>query len=155
MFEKLEVRVLSSKIVDRFAGETKRTGCRRRYYIQLSYNGKEFRFHFYDSIYNYQNNKKLNKKDTIYAILTDSNCFESYRDCKDFLQEFGYDEFELYESSKIYNKNVMYSMCAESDVDTLYNGIRAYNECKRTNKALKDMFTSEELEELQEEFQDY
>ena len=145
MFEKLHIKVLSSEVVDRFAGESKRTGDRRRYNMLLSYNGKEFRFPFYDSIYNYCKNKKLNKKDTIYAILMDSNAVESVKNEKEFIQEFGYDEFDLYESSKVYRKDAMYSIYAKEDVDTLYAGIRAYKECLKTNKALKDMFTSEEL----------
>ena len=151
----LKIEILSSEVIT--SPFTK--GTCKKYYMQVSYNGKSFKFPFYDSVYNYQNNKKLDKKDTIYAILLDSNAVEYCRDEKEFLTEFGYDEFGIYESTKAFTKNYLYELYAKDDVDTLYKGIKAYRACLETNKALHEMFTDAELEELQEEiqeeFQDY
>ena len=131
-------------------------GLHKQYRLTLSYNGEEFNFTYHDSVYNYGKKIKLNKMDALNSILIDANAYEHVRDEKEFLNEFGYDEFDLYN----YYKNgwsfaEMYGCCAKKDVDNLKAGLKAYKECERTYNALNRIFTSNELDELHEEFAEY
>ena len=131
-------------------------GMHKEYKLALSYNGKEFNFTFHDSVYNYEKKIKLNKMDVLNSILLDARCFEQSRDEKEFLDEFGYDEFDLYESYKRgMGFSMMYGCCAKTDVDNLKAGLKAYKKCERTYNALNRIFTSEELDELNQEFAEY
>ena len=131
-------------------------GNHREYELTLSYNGEEFNFTFHDSVYNYQNNKKLDKDDALNSILLDARCFENCRDEKEFLNEFGYDEFDLYNYYQDgYTFADMYRFAADKDVDDLKAGLKAYKECEKTYNALNRIFTSSELDELHEEFAEY
>lgn len=131
-------------------------GNHREYKLRLSYNGNEFNFTFHDSVYNWQNNKKLNKMDALNSILLDAHCFENCRDEKEFLNEFGYDEFDLYNYYQNgYSFSDMYGFAAKKDVDALKAGLKAYRGCKETYNALNRIFTSEELDELHKEFAEY
>jgi len=104
----------------------------KKYRLELSYNGKKYRFTFHDSIYNYNHNIKLNKLDTIYAVLMDSQSYSSVRSFQEFCDEFGYDIWENQKEAK-----------------------KAYNGCMRAYEALHNIFSDDELEKLQDEFQDY
>lgn len=108
-------------------------GMHKEYKLTLSYKGNEYNFTYHDSVYNWQNNIKLDKMDALNSILLDANAYEQSRDEKEFLNEFGYDK----------------------DVDTLKAGLKAYKECERTYDALNRIFTSAELDELHEEFAEY
>ena len=131
-------------------------GNHREYKLTLSYNGEEFNFTYHDSVYNYWNNIKLNKMDALNSILLDANAYEHSRDEEDFINNFGYDEFDLYENyKKGMGFSMMYDCYAKKDVDTLKAGLKAYKECERTYNALNRIFTSEELDELHEEFAEY
>lgn len=131
-------------------------GNHKEYKLTLSYKGNEYNFTFHDSVYNWQNNKRLDKMDALNSILLDARCFEQSRDEKDFLNEFGYDEFDLYESYKRgMGFSMMYDCYAKEDVDNLKAGLKAYKECEKTYNALNRIFTSEELDELHEEFAEY
>ena len=131
-------------------------GNHKEYKLTLSYNGEEFNFTFHDSVYNYEKKIKLNKMDALNSILLDASYFENCRDEKEFLDEFGYDEFDLYNYYKDgYTFADMYNFAATKDVDTLKAGLKAYKECERTYDALNRIFTSEELDELHEEFAEY
>lgn len=131
-------------------------GNHREYKLTLSYNGNKYNFTFHDSVYNWQNNNKLNKMDALNSILLDARCFENYRDEKEFLNEFGYNEFDLYEDYKRgMGFSTMYGFAAAKDVDNLKAGLKAYKECEKTYNALNRIFTSAELDELHEEFAEY
>ena len=131
-------------------------GNHKEYKLTLSYKGEEFNFTFHDSVYNWQNNKKLNKDDALNSILLDADAYAQSRDEKEFLDEFGYDEFDLYNYYKNgYTFADMHGFAADKDVDTLKAGLKAYKECEKTYNALNRIFTSEELDELHEEFAEY
>ena len=66
----------------------------------------------------------------LWCLISDSSCVENCTDFADFCSEFGYDE----DSRK-----------AE----------KAFNECCKTLKALKKIFSAEEFETLKETFEDY
>lgn len=61
------------------------------------------------------------------CLLLDMACYESSAGLLDFCTEFGYDEDK--------------------------KGLKAYNGCKKTAKALHRLFTDDELEEIQEELE--
>lgn len=112
-------------------------GYNRKYRIKLTKGNKEFTFAFHDSVYNYQNNKKLNKLDTLYSVLLDMSCYDNARGFEDFANEFGY---ELYNDDYTgYNKKAL----------------RIYNACEKTSNSLHKLFNNAELEKLQEIFQNY
>ena len=112
-------------------------GYNRKYRIKLTKGNKEFTFAFHDSIYNYCNNIKLNKLDTLYSVIMDMNCYDNARNFEDFANEFGYELYNEY--TGVYNKK----------------SLRVFEECERTSNKLHDMFTDSELEKLQDLFQDY
>ena len=130
----LKITILSSHEVYKWQGT------RRAYYINLSYNNKNYRFTFYDSINAYKNNEKLNHKDTLYAVLMDMQAYDNAPIYNDFCNEFGYDP---------YNDDYPYG--------TWYNkeAYRAFEGCRKASEHLHEMFTSAELEALQEHFSDY
>ena len=131
-------------------------GNHTEYKLALSYKGNEYNFTFHDSVYNYQNNKKLNKDDALNSILLDARAYAQLRDEKEFLNEFGYDEFDLYNYYKDgYSFSDMYGFAANEDVNNLRKGLKAYKECERTYNALQDMFTEDELSQLYTEFENY
>lgn len=131
-------------------------GMHKEYKLTLSYNGEEFNFTFHDSVYNYCNKIKLNKMDALNSILLDASAYEQTRDEKDFLSQFGYDEFDLYNYYQNgYTFADMYGFASKKDVDDLKAGLKAYKECERTYNALNRIFTSSELDELHEELAEY
>ena len=131
-------------------------GNHREYKLTLSYKGEEFNFTFHDSVYNYEKKIKLNKDDALNCVLLDARAYEQSRDEKDFLNEFGYDEFDLYNYYQNgYTFADMYGFAADKDVDTLKAGLKAYKACEKSYNALNRIFTSEELDELHEEFAEY
>ena len=131
-------------------------GNHKEYKLTLSYKGNEYNFTFHDSVYNYEKKIKLNKMDALNSVLLDASAYEQSRDEKEFLNEFGYDEFDLYESYKGgMGFSMMYDCYGKKDVDKLKAGLKAYKECERTYDALNRIFTSEELDELHEEFAEY
>ena len=119
----IKIKVLSSKVV---SGQY---GYHKQYYLQLSYKDNKYNFIFFDSIYNYQNNKKLNKEDALYCVLMDCKSYDNYTDVQDFADAFGYEKIK--------------------------DLLKAYNGCKETSEALHNIFDNDELEQLYTEFQDY
>ena len=131
----VKIKVLNSKVIN---SPIANSYC-KRYYLELSYKGKSYRFSFHDSVYSYIHNEKLNRLDTIYAILMDSNSYEYARDFSDFCKEFGYDEYVETQYGIIENKKAR----------------KVYGACKKTYEALHEIFSDDELEQLRNEFQDY
>lgn len=104
----------------------------RKYRCIVKYNGKTItRF--------YQCNAKQQptKEDFLYSLLMDSNSYECSDNYYDFCKEFGYEPYN--EEYTGHNKEAY----------------RAFKACERTNKRLYEVFTNEELEELDTIFQDY
>lgn len=131
-------------------------GNHTEYKLKLSYKGNEYNFTFHDSVYNYQNNKKLNKDDALNSVLLDANAYEQSRDEKEFLDAFFCNVSDLYEDyMRGMELHEMYDYYAKKDVDELKAGLKAYKECEKTYNALQNMFNSDELTELTEEFADY
>ena len=131
-------------------------GNHKEYKLKLSYKGNEYKFTFHDSVYNFEKKIKLNTDDALNSILLDANAYENYRDEKEFLNEFGYDEFDLYNYYQNgYSFSDMYGFASDKDVDNLRKGLKAYKECEKTYNALQDMFTSDELSQLYTEFENY
>lgn len=99
-----------------------------KFQCQMRYNE-----HIYSATYqcNTQVSNMNNiKKDFLWCTLMDAQAFDYSRDIEDFCSEFGYDYYE--EKSK-----------AE----------RAYNSCARAYAAVNRLFTEEELELLNEYFE--
>ena len=118
----VKIKILNSKVV---SGQY---GYHKRYYLQLAYKNNTYNFTFSDSVYNYQNNKKLDKKDALYCVLMDCQAYDNYTDIQDFADAFGYEKKDL---------------------------LKVYNGCKKTSEALHNIFNDDELEQLYTEFQDY
>ena len=96
-----------------------------RFNCTIKYNKKSYKF-------KYQCNTMHDKpslEDCMYALINDMSCFEYCEDGFEFMDEFGYDDI------------------AKAKKD--------YKACERTSKALHRLFTSEELEELEEYFREY
>ena len=128
----IKINVLASEVV--VSPFLEKTYHCRKYYVKLSYKGNDYKFTFHDSVHAYKNNIPLNKKDVMYSVLSDMGCYESSRDMEDFIYSFGYDN---------------------QDLATYKQGMKAYKACKKTSEKLHAIFTDNELEQLQEEFQDY
>lgn len=110
---------------------------RNNYKVSINYNNESFTVVFHDSIYNYEHGISLNTDDVIYSVLMDAMAYDTTEDLEDFAAEYGYDLYDEFEED--YNPTLL----------------DAYTECHRTSDALKRMFTSNELEELHEEFAEY
>ena len=76
---------------------------------------------------NYKN--ESGKDEFLYALLQDSLGYEYCQDVNDFMLEFGYDDIK--------------------------KAKQIYKACERQSKKLHKLFTDEEIEQLQEEFQDF
>lgn len=132
----IKINVLSNRVV--YSPFHKSTFSKvyycRKYYVKLSYKGNDYKFTFHDSVNAYKNNNPLNKKDVMYCILSDMSCYDSSRDMEDFIYSFGYDN---------------------QDLETYKQGMKAYKACEKTSEKLHELFNNDELEKLQNEFQDY
>lgn len=76
---------------------------------------------------NYKN--ESGKDEFLYALLQDSFAYENCQNVNDFMLEFSYEDIK--QATKIYKV------------------------CERQYKKLHRLFTEEEIEQLQEEFQDF
>ena len=152
MKEQLKIKTIKKETVKSpFAN-----GYCNKYRLELLYKDNKYRFNFFDSVRAYCNNERLKKDDALYSVLMDSMAYDSCRDEKDFLNEFGYDEFDLYNYYRDgYSISDLYEFAAKDDVLSLDKGLKAYKGCKSASIALHDMFTNDELNELQAEFAEY
>ena len=130
---KIEVTVLNEEVKPSPFGR----GTHTEYEVELSYNGKNFVIPFHDSVYNYENGIALDENDVIYAVLMDGQAYVCSRDIQDFANEYGYDLYD--EFGEDYNPELL----------------RVYTACHEIYNNLYKLFTPEEVEQLQEEFQDY
>lgn len=119
----VNIKILSSTVIGTYPNY------RRKYYLQLAYKDNTYNFNFFDSIYNYQNNKKLDKKDALYCVLMDCQAYDNYTDIEDFADAFGYEKVKEL--------------------------LKAYDGCKKTSEALHNIFNNDELEQLYTEFENY
>lgn len=94
---------------------------RWRYYCKLRRGRKTYTFPFFDSVANYEEDKRPSK----YDILACLDTYDYIYRLEDFASEFGYD---------IYDKETE----------------KTYNACMRQSKKLHNLFTDEELEMLSE-----
>lgn len=94
---------------------------RWRYYCKLRRGHKTYSFPFFDSVANYEEDKRPSK----YDILACLDTYDYISDIRNFALEFGYD---------IYDKETE----------------KTYNACMRQGKKLHNLFTDEELETLSE-----
>ena len=121
----VHVSVLSSQVIN----SPFANGYCRKYYLKLYNRRGTYTFTYHGSVYDYCNHKRLDKLNVIYCVLMDASAYDNCRDIDDFASEFGYDT-----PSKL---------------------IKAYEGCEKASQALRRMFNSEELERLQDLFQDY
>ena len=119
----VKIKILSSKVV---SGQY---GYHKQYYLQLVYKNNKYNFIFFDSVYNYQNNIKLDKENALYCVLMDCQAYDDYTDIQDFADAFGYEKIK--------------------------DLFKAYNGCKKTSEALHNIFDNDELEQLYTEFENY
>ena len=102
-------------------------GNRQKYEVELNYNGETYTTHYTDSAMAYRNGEGIDFKQVMECLLLDKSAYDNCRDIDDFQAEFGYEKV---------------SEC-----------LKVYNGCKETSEALDRIFTEEELEQLQEEFE--
>lgn len=105
--------------------ENKFTSYHTRFDVKITYNKKYM-------VTNYQCNtsyKKNMKKDILYCILLDASAYEDNGNIDDFRREFGYE-----------NINEL---------------LKAFNGCREAYKKIHELFNKEELEQLDNIFQDY
>jgi hypothetical protein len=101
-----------------------------KYTIKISNRGKTRYFEYNGSVHDYDKSLGLNKKDVMYCLISDMNAYESYEnDPKGFCDAFGYE----------YDKN----------------GLKVYNGCKTNSLKMRYLFNVDELNKLQEEFENY
>ena len=106
-------------------GKSKETSG-NEYSVVLKYNGNCITMLFHD---NYKNDS--GKDDFLYALLMDGLAYENCYNLADFMDEFGY------------------------DYDQKDKAQKAYKACERQYNKLHRLFTDEEIEQLQEEFEDF
>lgn len=94
------------------------------YEITMTRNGKTIAFDYHDNIHN-----KSNKKDFLFALLSDANAYECTRNAFDFMAEFGYTDTQ--------------------------KAKEIYSACRMQRNKLHKLFTSEEVEKLQTIFENY
>ena len=115
-----------------------RMGCGLGYNVKLQVGNKQ-----YSSVYNNSQAdgyKAPDVKDILYCILSDAHCYESTGSFEEFCDEFGYDRYtENRYGHYVVNKDVM----------------KIFNNLERTYNAINRLFTPEQIEQLDNIFQDY
>ena len=81
-----------------------------------------------------------NPEGILYCILSDARCYDNTGSFEDFCDEFGYDKYSQNRYGEyIVNKDSM----------------KIFNMLEKTYEAINRLFTSEQIEQLEEVFQDY
>ena len=106
-------------------GKSKETSG-NEYSVVLKYNGNCITMLYHD---NYKN--ESGKDEFLYALLMDAMAYQNCYNLADFMDEFGYD-YEDKDKAK-----------------------KAYKACERQCNKLHRLCTMEEIEQLQEEFQNF
>lgn len=112
------------KTSKRYLGKSEMTSG-NKYEVRITYKNKTIYEVFND---NYEN--KSDKKEFIYALLSDADAYNNARNLADFILEYGYEEDEK-------------------------EAKRVYNACKRQAEKIEKLFTKDEQEELKEIFENY
>ena len=115
-----------------------RMGCGLGYNVKLQVSNKTYSTKFNNS--KAEGFKIPNPEGIINCILCDAHCYDTTRSFEDFCDEFGYDR---------YTEN------RYGDIKENKEALRAFNACERTHIALNRLFTPEQIEKLDEIFQDY
>ena len=115
-----------------------RIGCGLGYNVKLQVGNKTYSTKFNNS--KAEGYKIPHPEGIIYCILSDAHCYESTGSFEDFCDEFGYDR---------YTEN------RYGDIKENKEAMRAFNACERTHIALNRLFTPEQIEQLDNIFQDY
>ena len=115
-----------------------RMGCGLGYNVKLQVFNRSYNTVFNNS--QVEGRKIPNPEGILYCTLSDARCYDDTRNFKDFCDEFGYDEWEENRYGDIIENK---------------QALRAYNACQRTYEALHRLFTSEQIEQLEEVFQNY
>jgi hypothetical protein len=98
------------------------------YRVTIKYNGKSFTFDY--SMGTALKESDLTIKAVMFSLLSDASFYECSSDLMDFSRELGYD-------------------CNDKQA------LSAYKSCKATSLKLNEMFTSNELESMREQLEDY
>ena len=114
-------------IVDRFPGDTCRTGWRWKYQVCLQRGFRRYIFPFYDSVRNYQ----TGKKPTAYDILSYIERFPVPDTIEDFASQYGL----------VCNNVARYKLIE-----------RIWKDCRDQYQRLRDLFGDRLMAELQEIF---
>ena len=115
-----------------------RMGCGLGYNVKLQVGNKQ-----YSSVYNNSQangHKAPDVEDILYCIIWDAYCYESTGSFEDFCDEFGYDKY-------IENRYGYYVVNEYA--------MKIFNSIEKTYNALNRLFTPEQIEQLEEVFQDY
>lgn len=105
--------------------ENKITSYHTRFDVKITHN-KKYMLTTYQCNASYKNDMK---KDILYCILMDASAYEYDSNIDDFQREFGYEK-----ASEL---------------------LKAFNGCKEAYKKIHELFNKEELEQLNDIFQDY
>lgn len=104
-----------------------------KYQVTLTRNKKQYRFTFYDSHYNWQNNKRPSRYDVLACVEKyDPGCFEW------FIKEYGYDRAEFGYEYGMENKK------EEKRIKKIYEA------CKNQYERLLDLFGEDLMEDLRD-----
>ena len=115
-----------------------RMGCGLGYNVKLQINGKQYSSVYNNSVANGYGIPEV--EDILYCILSDTHCYESTGSFEDFCDEFGYDRYaENHYGYYVVNKEAM----------------RIFNTLEKTYNAMNRLFTPEQIEQLDDIFQDY
>ena len=121
------------------------------YKLKLSYKDETFEFTYHDSVYNYEKKIELDMDDALYSLISDAQAYAGVESVEKFLDYYGYAFDCVYEDFI----NGCTADMTDEQIENIRKGLKAYTECQRTYNAFENMFNSDELTELTEEFADY
>ena len=109
--------------------------------LQNTQTGYKFTTSYNDSIINSRAGLKPDINDIISCLLADRSCYLSAPNFSDFCAEFGYEEY----TESRYTGNIILNRQAR----------RAFEGCRNTAERLETLLNNEQLEYLEEVYQDY
>lgn len=89
-------KVIEKKHVSGFPNDYTDTKTRFSYKYKFQRGKKSFCITFYDSVYNYEHNKKPSVLDVVYCLVSDN----PYSDIYEFCEEYGYNKDAEYEDAR-------------------------------------------------------
>ena len=132
----LKITVVRNKAID-----YRICGFGYRVTLQNTQTGYKFTTSYNDSIVNSRAGLKPDINDIISCLLTDRSCYLSAPNFSDFCAELGYEKY----TENRYTGNIILNRQAR----------RAFEGCRNTAERLETLLNNEQLEYLEEVYQDY